>query len=299
MLEAAVWGVARPKFLLLPPLCVALGAAVAGAEGYAVDPVRTAVVVLGALAAHVAVNALNEVADFRSGLDLKTERTPFSGGSGTLVERPDLLPAASHLGNLALAITLASGLWLVVQAGWLLLPIGLLGFLTVLGYAGPLLRYRWLVLMAPGFGFGSLMVVGAHYALSGELSLLALGASLPVFFLINNLLLLNQFPDREPDKAIGRDNLVIHNPQLAATIYGGFALAAVASILVVGWWYPLVLTALLPLVLAVPCWSAARSFRGDVTSLLPALGMNVLVSLATPAMMAGAFWATFFFEFQG
>ncbi len=47
-----------------------------------------ALVLLGALAAHGAVNALNEYADYRSGLDLRTARTPFSGGSGTLVDHP-------------------------------------------------------------------------------------------------------------------------------------------------------------------------------------------------------------------
>lgn len=296
MVDSAVWGVARPKFLLLPPLCVALGMAVAAVEGYAVEPVRVVMVLLGALAAHVAVNALNEVADFRSGLDLTTDRTPFSGGSGTLVARPDLLPAAARLGDLALAVTAGCGLWLVWQAGWGLLPIGCLGVLTVLAYAGPLLRYRWLVLLAPGFGFGSLMVVGAHYALSGELSLLAVAASLPVFFLINNLLLLNQFPDREADRAIGRDNLVIHDLRLAAAVYGLFVLATLAAIIGLSLSYPPVLVAALPLLLAVRCWSAARVFSGDVQALLPALGMNVLVSLATPALLALAFWAVFFFD---
>ena len=33
---------------------------------------------------HVAVNALNEASDMTTGIDLRTTRTPFSGGSGTL-----------------------------------------------------------------------------------------------------------------------------------------------------------------------------------------------------------------------
>jgi 1,4-dihydroxy-2-naphthoate octaprenyltransferase len=33
---------------------------------------------------HVAVNALNEASDYKTGIDFNTERTPFSGGSGTL-----------------------------------------------------------------------------------------------------------------------------------------------------------------------------------------------------------------------
>ncbi len=39
---------------------------------------------LGLLLAHVSVNVLNDYFDYRSGVDLKTQRTPFSGGSGIL-----------------------------------------------------------------------------------------------------------------------------------------------------------------------------------------------------------------------
>ena len=38
----------------------------------------------GLLLAHISVDVLNEYFDYRSGVDLKTERTPFSGGSGAL-----------------------------------------------------------------------------------------------------------------------------------------------------------------------------------------------------------------------
>ena len=41
-------------------------------------------VLVGGTAAHISVNALNEYLDFRSGLDARTVRTPFSGGSGAL-----------------------------------------------------------------------------------------------------------------------------------------------------------------------------------------------------------------------
>jgi len=87
-------GVARGRFLLLTLSCVALGVALAvrgGAE--AISYSDALLVMLGALAAHVAVNALNEWGDYRSGLDLQTRRTAFSGGSGTLVTHPHLLVA--------------------------------------------------------------------------------------------------------------------------------------------------------------------------------------------------------------
>jgi 1,4-dihydroxy-2-naphthoate octaprenyltransferase len=39
---------------------------------------------IGLVALHAAVNAFNEASDMRSGIDLQTTRTPFSGGSGSM-----------------------------------------------------------------------------------------------------------------------------------------------------------------------------------------------------------------------
>ena len=46
-------------------------------------------VLIGAVSAHISVNTFNEYFDFLSGLDAKTVKTPFSGGSGALVENPN------------------------------------------------------------------------------------------------------------------------------------------------------------------------------------------------------------------
>ena len=87
-------GVARANFLLLPVTLVAVGAAAAACDG-AFDLVTTIAALLGLVALHAAVNAFNEYSDFRRGIDLETERTPFSGGSGTL---PGGEPARIALG---------------------------------------------------------------------------------------------------------------------------------------------------------------------------------------------------------
>jgi 1,4-dihydroxy-2-naphthoate octaprenyltransferase len=76
-------GVARAPFLLLPVTLVASGAAAAayaGAFGWG----PTLLALVGLVLLHAAVNALNEASDMTTGIDLRTTRTPFSGGSGTL-----------------------------------------------------------------------------------------------------------------------------------------------------------------------------------------------------------------------
>src|SRR5690606_28083014 len=66
-----------------------------------------------------------------------------------------------------------------------------------------------LCLIAPGLGFGVLMVAGSHLLLAGSVDSRAWLASLLPFFLVNNLLLLNQFPDIDADRQAGRYHALI------------------------------------------------------------------------------------------
>ncbi len=92
LLIPATLNLARAPFLLLSVIIVVLAAAMAHAElqgtEQSLDGSLFALVLLGAVAAHIAVNSLNEYLDFKSGLDERTHRTPFSGGSGFLPEHP-------------------------------------------------------------------------------------------------------------------------------------------------------------------------------------------------------------------
>ncbi len=285
-------GVTRPNFLLLTPACVSLGVASAMVAGAGVDWPALAVALIGALLAHVSVNAFNEHADFRSGLDFHTRRTPFSGGSGTLVAQPQLAPGALALALSAYLLTLACGLFLLLRSGWGLLPLGLTGLLIILFYSGPINRNRYLVLLTPGLGFGPLMVVGTHYALTGGFSATALLLSMLPFFLVNNLLLLNQIPDIEADRAVGRYNFAMTmNAAGIAAIYAIFV-AVAALLLVYGVTSGrLPATALIGLAGLLPGTLVHhRLLRHDgrLPQLLPTMGLNVAISLITPITVSVA-----------
>lgn len=167
MIPFPVIGVARPNFLILTPICVSLGLASVLLSEHGVTWGLFAVVLLGALMAHISVNALNEYMDFQSGLDFKTDRTPFSGGSGTLVIQPRLAPYALGIGVVSLFVTLICGIYLLQHVGWGLVPIGVLGILIIVTYTSWINRNRVLVLVAPGLGFGPLMVIGTYYGFDG------------------------------------------------------------------------------------------------------------------------------------
>lgn len=292
--EASAWGAvfatARPAFLLLTPACVAPGVATAWIETGQLQPALVALVLLGALAAHVAVNAFNEYFDFRSGLDALTERTPFSGGSGTLPDRPGLAAATLGLACTASALAAAVGLWVLWQRGLALLPIGLAGLLLVVTYSTWWVRHPLACLLAPGLGFGPLMVLGTHIALGGHLSAPAVAASLVPGLLVSNLLLLNQFPDVEADRQVGRRHLpMVWGRPAAARLFGFLMLLAAGVVLAaiaVGWWPVSAALALLPAPWGWKAWRLAHAHADDIPALLPAMQLNVLVNLTVPVLLA-------------
>jgi 1,4-dihydroxy-2-naphthoate octaprenyltransferase len=125
--------VSRANFLALPIALIALGAAAASLTGR-IDPVRTVLALIGLVSLHVAVNAINEYSDYRRGIDEETEETPFSGGSGTL-PAGDLEPRlVLHLSLLAIGVGATIWAYLLYVVGIALVPIVLLGGVTVVGY---------------------------------------------------------------------------------------------------------------------------------------------------------------------
>ena len=127
MAELRPWlGVARAPFLLLPVTLVAAGAAAAAWEGtFAALPTLLALV--GLIAVHIAVNALNEASDMATGIDLHTRRTPFSGGSGTLPSGQLSVRATRVFAVTCAAIGGLIGVYFALEFGWGLVALMALG----------------------------------------------------------------------------------------------------------------------------------------------------------------------------
>ncbi len=283
-------GPMRVAFLVLPPVCVLLGVGTAAWTDGPINALHAVLIFIGALAAHISVNAINEYFDFKSGLDLRTIRTPFSGGSGTLPANPTMARPALNTGLIALAITGLIGLYFSFVRGWALLPLGLLGLVVIVAYTPYFTRYPLLCLVAPGLGFGPLMVMGTDFALTGSYSWTAFFASLVPFFLVSDLLLLNQFPDVEADRAAGRRHLlIVAGKKKSSVVYVAFLFLAFLSIVVgvgLGFLPTLGLLGLLPLVIAVPTAVGVLRYAEKMEKLMPYLGMNVLLQVVTPLLLA-------------
>ncbi len=281
---------ARPNFLTLTPVCVLIGIGSALHSGAQVSVAESLLVLVGALLAHVSVNLLNEYDDFRSGLDLITVRTPFSGGSGSLPAHPEAAAATRTLGVVSLLASAVIGLYFVYQQGLALLPIGVAGLLLVVAYTPLVTRRPLWCLLAPGLGFGPLMVLGTTAALAGQYSWIAAVASLPPLFLVSELLLVNQFPDVEADRQVGRRHLpIVLGRRRSATLFAvlvAAAFAALAAGVASGLLPTLALLGLLPLPAGVLLMRQVHRHADDISALLPYLAVNVAMIHATLLLVA-------------
>lgn len=285
-----LFGPMRVPFLLLTPACVAVGVATAYRQTRYLSLLDVLIVLIGALAAHISVNVFNEYYDFKNGLDSRTQRTPFSGGSGSLQAHPEMAHATLILAWTSFAVTALVGLYFVWKQGWGLLPLGILGLVILVAYTLWFVYQPVLCLIVPGLGFGILMVMGTHYALTGTYTWTAFIASLVPTFLVSNLLLLNQFPDVEADQSVGRRHYpIVLGRRASSVVYGLFLLGAYLAVGVGVALRLLPWTSLLALLTLVLSWKAFRgAFENaeNIPALIPSMGMNVIINLATPVLLA-------------
>jgi 1,4-dihydroxy-2-naphthoate octaprenyltransferase len=275
-------GPMRLPFVILTPACVLVGLGTAVWSTGEVNTIYFTLALIGAIAAHISVNAFNEYFDFKSGLDHRTHRTPFSGGSGTLQERPELARQALSVAIGAIIIT--------ALIGFYFLPLGALGLLIIIAYTPWFTRNPVLCLIAPGLGFGPLMVMGTNFVLTGGYSWTSFIASLVPFFLVNDLLLLNQFPDIEADQSVGRRHLpIILGRRVSSLIYGTILLLAYVSIVLgvtLGHLPLTTLIGLLTLIIAIHVSIGVYRSAESVEKLVPFLGLNVIINIVTPTLVA-------------
>ena len=280
----------RLPFLVLTPACVILGVGTAYWQDSDVNWFHILLVFIGALSAHISVNTFNEYFDFKSGLDSKTQPTPFSGGSGMLPVHPEMERATLTLAWASFTLSTIIGIYFVWLRGWQLLPIGLLGLFLLVTYTIWWTYHPVLCLIAPGLGFGILMVLGTHFALTGTLSMPAFIASLVPAFLVSDLLLLNQFPDVEADQSIGRKDFPITIGRKSSSILYGFLLLLAYTSIIVGVILELLpIYSLIALLTAILAWLAYRRVSqntNNIPDLIPAMGMNVIIVLTTPILLS-------------
>ncbi|KUM53103.1 prenyltransferase [Rheinheimera sp. EpRS3] len=289
-------GVARINFLSLTLVCIALAAGASWQAGFVLHYATLALVTAVGLCAHLSVNAFNEYFDFKSGLDFLTERTPFSGGSGTLVRYPMASTAALTLAIVSLLLTIGGGLYLSYQLNWRPLMLGIPGVVLIYTYTQYVNRWPLLCLLAPGIGFGVFMILGSYWVLAGSVSAAAWVLAVIMLLLVSNLLLLNQFPDADADRRVGRRHLpIVIGRRRSASVYTLLLLLSYLVLLaaVAGGILPRqCLLALLSLPLLIKLLPGLFRYADKPKQLTPYLGLNALLCHLYPLLLlAGLIWA--------
>ena len=277
----------RPNFLLLSLVLVFLGTCIASYYG-AFHLGHAVLATIGLLLVHVSVNTLNDYSDYKTGIDLATKRTPFSGGSGMLAAGVLRPVQVFWLGAGAFLLAVPIGIYFVVVSGWPMLPLLVVAAVCVLLYTPHITRTPWPE-WSPGLGMGTLPVLGAYFVQTGSYTpFAAVMAAVPSGILVHNLLLLSEFPDVEADRGGGRKTLpVILGLGRAGIIYSALTVAVYAWIVgcVIGGLMPVfTLVALATLPVAAKAIQGALN-HGDEKRLVTALSQNVMVVLLTQVLI--------------
>ncbi|MCZ7582992.1 MAG: prenyltransferase [Deltaproteobacteria bacterium] len=223
-------------FLVVSLIPVSTGAAAAYA---AVGEFRFGMFGLALLAAwcfHAGANLLNDYYDHVSGTDdINTVRTPFSGGTRVIQE--GLLPAGSLRtgGWIAYALGVPILLYLTTASGPFVLVLAAVGGLSGVMYTWrPVwLCYRGVGEILIGLNFGPVLAAFGAYTQAGHVPQSALVAGVALGFFAAAIITINEVPDLEADRAVGKKNLVVRfGPKTGLAIWSAFLWGAVAVFLV-------------------------------------------------------------------
>ena len=178
--------------------------------------------VIGVASLHTAANLINDYYDAKGSDAINLRVTPFSGGSRAIQEKGLSLNAVEVMIVIFLFIALFTAVWMTKAGRPMVIPLGLLGLFIGWAYSTPPLQ-----LMSRGWGevliffaFGPLVSLGGYYAITGHMTFNSFAVGIPHAFLITNVLWINEFPDYEADKSVGKNNLVVRlGPELARYLY--------------------------------------------------------------------------------
>lgn len=180
-----------------------------------------------AVLAQISSNFANEYYDYRAGLDKAGRVGPRRG-----VAEGDISPEAMRNATfLTLGIACMVGLSLIYWGGWWLLFAGIVIAAGAMAYsAGPYpLSRHGLGEVAVVVFFGIVPVNLTYYVQSGVFDIQVLLASVAVGLMTANLLIVNNYRDREEDESVGKRTLaVIYGGRFVSTLYLLNGLAAIA-----------------------------------------------------------------------
>lgn len=202
-----IWVLAsRPKTLPAAAAGVITGTALAFHDGYfTFGPALAALFV--ALLLQIGSNLANDVYDYERGADAGERHGPMRVTQSQL-----LTPTQVKIGMaVVFGLSALLGLYLALVAGWVVVVIGLAAILSAIAYTGgPFpLGYHGLGDLFVFIFFGVAAIAGTYFVQAGTVSVAAWWMSLPIGWLIVNILVVNNLRDIKADRAAGKRTLAV------------------------------------------------------------------------------------------
>jgi 1,4-dihydroxy-2-naphthoate octaprenyltransferase len=247
---------ARPRTLPAAIAPVMVGSALAARDG-AFDPLAAGLCLAFALLVQIGTNFANDYFDFMRGADTAERVGPRRAVAAGLVSPATMKRAA----GLVFAVAFVIGLSLIRWGGPWLLAVGISSIVCGVAYTGgpwPL-AYHGLGDVFVFVFFGLVAVGVTYFVQAGHFTPDAFLVAVPIGLLAANILVVNNYRDRETDARAGKRTLVVRLGRRAARWQFGGALAVAFAV-------PGLLFAfrggnawqLLPLLLVPLAWKHAR-----------------------------------------
>jgi 1,4-dihydroxy-2-naphthoate octaprenyltransferase len=286
----------RAPFFTASLIPVMVGTALAGRWGISrVIPLTLALIIV--LANHAGANLLNDFCDAKGSDPINRRITPFSGGSrmiqkGMISRRAYLIGALVSYGvGLGMALCLS-----VVYANRLIFVLGLAGAgLGVVYSLTPIagMNRGWGEL-AVGMAFGPLAVMGSFLLQRGVITAESFWAGVPVGFLVMGILILNEFPDIEADRTVGKRNWIVRSGGVRGVwVYLTVISLAYLTIFtgVISGIFPVrLLFSYTTLPLAMWVFLKVWRYHDQVPQLIPAQAGNIGLHLLTGLVLCIGYW---------
>ncbi len=194
----------------------------------------------------IGTNFANDLYDFVAGTDKKERLGPQRAVASGIISINEMKAGIV----ISFGLSFILGMYLVYIAGWPILLIGVVSIIAGFAYtAGPLpLAYNGLGDIAVFIFFGFIGTVGTYYVQALEIHPLVFWSSIPVGALITNILVVNNYRDREEDRSNNKNTLaVILGERFTRIQYVIFMILSYAVLFIVYFTYKNSLFVFLPL----------------------------------------------------
>ncbi len=206
------WKALRYHFVPPSIFPATVGSMVAWAVDRAFNPLYFLLVLSGVIINHLALNMADDYFDYKHAVDRSKpeDKNPYTGGSGTLSSGQIKPSAMFKAFAICFSITIAIGLFLTVVRGLPVLVFGLIGVFCSVFYTAPPVSYSHHGLGELGLliNFGTILGVGSYFVQTQTIGLEAFWATLPFGIMLFSMIVINEIPDYQEDRAAGKLTLV-------------------------------------------------------------------------------------------